>query len=56
MNTGRNYDPEHMQPVPTGSFVMHHANEVHYDGAKDADVVIEIVGMGPETPTPAEDK
>lgn len=54
--TGRKYDPEHMQPLPTGSFVTHFAKEVHYDGAKDADVILEIVGMGPETPTPAEEK
>jgi quercetin dioxygenase-like cupin family protein len=56
VNTGRNYDPEHMQPVPAGSFVTHYANQVHYDGARDADVVLEIVGMGPETPTAAEAK
>ena len=56
VNTGRNYDPEHMKPVPAGSFVTHYANEVHYDGAKDGDTVLEIVGMGPETPTAAEDK
>jgi hypothetical protein len=54
--TGRKYDPDHMEPLPTGSFVTHFAREVHYDGAKDADVILEIVGMGPETPTPAEDK
>jgi quercetin dioxygenase-like cupin family protein len=56
VNTGRNYDPEHMKPVPAGSFVTHYANEVHYDGAKDGDAVLEIVGMGPEMPTAAEDK
>ena len=56
VNTGRNYDPEHMKPVPAGSFVTHYAKEVHYDGAKDAEVVLEIVGMGPETLTPAEGK
>jgi len=54
VNTGRNYDPQHMQPVPAGSFVTHYAKQVHYDGAKDADVILEIVGMGPETLTPAE--
>jgi hypothetical protein len=42
--------------VPAGSFVTHYAKQVHYDGAKDGDVILEIVGMGPETPTPAEDK
>ena len=56
VNTGRNYDPEHMRPVPQGSFVTHYAGEVHYDGAKDADVILEIVGMGPDTLTPAEAK
>jgi hypothetical protein len=56
VNTGSNYDPEHMKPVPAGSFVTHYAKEVHYDGAKDGDVILEIVGMGPETLTPAEAK
>jgi hypothetical protein len=56
VNTGRNYDPDHMLPVPAGSFVTHFGKQVHYDGAKDGDVILEIVGMGPETPTPAEDK
>lgn len=54
--TGRRYDTDHMKPVPAGSFVTHYAKEVHYDGAKDGDVILEIVGMGPETPTSAEDK
>jgi quercetin dioxygenase-like cupin family protein len=54
VNTGRNYDPDHMKPVPAGSFVTHYAKEVHYDGARDEDTVLEIVGMGPETLTPAE--
>lgn len=56
VNTGRDYDPEHMKPVPAGSFVTHYAKEAHYDGARDGDVVLEIVGMGPETLTPAEAK
>lgn len=56
VNTGRNYDPDGMKPVPAGSFVTHFANEVHYDGAKDEDAIIEIVGMGPATATNAEQK
>jgi quercetin dioxygenase-like cupin family protein len=56
VNTGRNYDPEQMKPVPAGSFVTHYAKQVHYDGAKDGDAILEIVGMGPETLTPAEEK
>jgi quercetin dioxygenase-like cupin family protein len=54
VNTGRKYDPDGMKPVPAGSLVTHYKNEVHYDGAKDADVILEIVGMGPATAVPAE--
>jgi hypothetical protein len=56
VNTGRKYDPNGMQPVPAGSFVTHYAKEVHYDGAKDGDVIIQIVGMGPATATGAEER
>jgi hypothetical protein len=54
--SGRKYDPVHMVPMPAGSFVTDLAHQVHYDGAKDDEAVIEIVGMGPLTMTPAEDK
>jgi hypothetical protein len=56
VNTGRKYDPDHMVPMPPGSFVTHYGKQVHYDGAKDGDTVLEIVGEGPATATPAEDK
>jgi quercetin dioxygenase-like cupin family protein len=56
VQTGAKYDPEHFVPMPTGTFVVHHAKTIHYDGAKDADTVLEIVGMGPATQIPAEQK
>lgn len=56
VGTGPKYDPASTTPVPAGSFVTHVAKGIHYDGAKDADCVIEIVGMGPATATPAEIK
>ena len=56
VNTGPKYDLEGMQPVPAGSFVKHFGNEIHYDGAKDAECILEIVGMGPATSTDAEEK
>jgi len=56
VSTSNKYDPESTVPVPAGSFVTHYAKQVHYDGAKDADVTLEIVGMGPATSTPAEVK
>ena len=56
VNTGPKYDPDGFKPVPAGSFVKHFANEIHYDGAKDAECVLQIVGIGPATSTPAEQK
>jgi hypothetical protein len=42
--------------MPAGSYVVHYGGQVHYDGAKDGDAVLEIVGMGPATSTSAEKK
>src|SRR5881296_990906 len=56
VNTGPKYDPAGFKPVPAGSFVIHYAKEKHYDGAKDEPCVLQIVGMGPATNTPAEEK
>ncbi|MCB5183627.1 cupin domain-containing protein [Methylobacillus gramineus] len=47
--TGADYNPAHFKPVPAGSFVTHYGNEIHYDGAKDEDTVLQIVGIGPAT-------
>ena len=56
VGTGPKYDPNSTVAVPAGSFVKHTGGEIHYDGAKDGDTVLEIVGMGPATSTPAEQK
>jgi quercetin dioxygenase-like cupin family protein len=56
VNTGSNYDPDGMKPIPAGSYVVHYGGQVHYDGAKDEEVILEIVGMGPATSTSAERK
>ncbi len=53
---GDKYAPDTTYPLPTGSTVTHYGKQIHYDGAKDADVVLEIVGMGPATSTDAEKK
>jgi len=34
-----------------GSFVFHPAYGHHYDGAKDEEVIVQIMGMGPVTTT-----
>ena len=56
VGTGTKFDPDSTVAMPTGSFVTHFAKQIHYDGAKDGDVVLEIVGQGPATSTPAEVK
>jgi hypothetical protein len=55
VGTGTKFDPDATVPMPAGSYVVHYGKEVHYDGAKDGDCVLEIVGMGPATATGAED-
>lgn len=45
-----------MKPVTAGSFATHYGKEIHYDGAKDVECILEIVGMGPATSTNAEEK
>jgi len=54
MGTGEKFDPDNTVPVPAGSFVIHYANKIHFDGAKNEEAVIQVWGMGPATSTPAE--
>ncbi len=56
VGTGPKFDPEKTVPIPAGSYVTHFANQIHYDGAKDTEAILEIVGQGPATATPAEQK
>jgi hypothetical protein len=53
MGTGETFDPDSTVPAPAGSYVIHYANKVHYDGAKNEEAVIQVWGMGPATSTPA---
>ena len=56
VGTGSKYDPDSTVPIPAGSFVTHYGKQIHYDGAKDGDALLEILGEGPATSTPAETK
>ena len=56
VGTGSKFDPDSTVPVPAGTFVTHFGKQIHYDGAKDEDAWLQIVGMGPATGTPAETK
>jgi hypothetical protein len=42
-------------PFPAGSG-MRFEKQIHYDGAKDSEAVLEVVGNGPATAAPAEEK
>jgi hypothetical protein len=56
VGTGAKYDPDSMVAMPKGSFVIHYGKQIHYDGAKDEATMLEVVGEGPATGTPAEEK
>jgi hypothetical protein len=54
MGSGAAFDPDNSVALPAGTFVTHFAKQVHWDGAKDEDASLLIVGDGPGTSTPAE--
>lgn len=41
------YDPENMVAVPEGTFIYQPPGGHHYDMAKDEEVVVQIMGIGP---------
>jgi len=56
VGTGSKYNYDTTTPVPAGSFVTHYGKQIHYDGSKEGDAVLLIMGEGPATSTPAEEK
>ncbi|HLQ76973.1 MAG TPA: cupin domain-containing protein [Terriglobia bacterium] len=53
VGTGSVYDPNRTVPMKAGSFVIDQPNELHYDGAKDQECVLYLVGIGPVVTTQA---
>jgi hypothetical protein len=52
VGSGTKFDPDKgTVPMPAGSFVTHFGKQVHWDGAKDEDAVLLIMGDGPATST-----
>jgi hypothetical protein len=43
--------PEKAVPIRPGGVMLHPAGLRHYDGARDEEVVVQIVGLGPVTTT-----
>jgi hypothetical protein len=56
IGTGDVYQPDKTVPMQPGSFITHFGKQVHYDGAKDGECIIEIVGDGPAPSILAEKK
>ena len=56
VGTGTKFDPASTVAMPAGTFVTHFAKGIHYDGAKDEEAVLLIVGEGPAGSTRAEEK
>ena len=56
VGSGRKWDPSNSVPMRAGTFVTHFGKQVHWDGAKDEDAVILIVGEGPATSTRVEEE
>src|ERR1700690_316336 len=56
VGTGANYDMSTTTPMRPGTVVTHYGKQIHYDGAKDGDAIIEMVGMGTAEATPANGK
>jgi quercetin dioxygenase-like cupin family protein len=51
--TGETFDPEHAVPLKPGSYMMHPAKAVHWDGAAgDEEVIVQAIGYGPCGTTP----
>lgn len=47
VGTGDHYDPNNTVPIPAGSYVLHKGGQVHYDGAKNEETIIQVTGYGP---------
>jgi hypothetical protein len=48
---GDTFDPAKTVPLKAGSFMKHPSGAHHFDGAKDEEVIVEIMGMGPSETT-----
>ena len=45
--TGPDFKPEATVPVKIGGYMKHPTGGAHFDGAKDEEVIVQIIGMGP---------
>jgi quercetin dioxygenase-like cupin family protein len=48
---GNEFAPDKTIPLKPGSYMKHPAGVAHYDGAKDEEVILQLVGTGPSQTT-----
>lgn len=48
---GDAFTPEKTVPLKVGSFMKHPSMAHHYDGAKDEEVILQLMGIGPSATT-----
>jgi quercetin dioxygenase-like cupin family protein len=54
VGTGDVFDPANASvPMRAGSYVTHYGKQVHWDGAKDDEAMILIIGLGPAASKPS---
>ena len=49
--TDADWDPAKAVALPVGGFMKHPAGAVHFDGARDGEVILQIIGIGPSKKT-----
>ena len=53
--TGATFDPNKAVPLKAGSYMLHPARALHWDGSNsDEPVIVQIVGIGPAETTQAD--
>jgi quercetin dioxygenase-like cupin family protein len=53
--TGPTFDPKQTVTLKAGSYMLHPARAVHWDGSNsDEEVIVQVVGLGPVETTPAD--
>lgn len=54
--TGDEFLPGKTVPLKVGSYMMHPAGASHFDGAKDEEVIVQLIGYGPSETTRLREK
>jgi quercetin dioxygenase-like cupin family protein len=49
--SGNEFAPDKTIPLKPGSFMKHPAGVAHFDGAKDEEVIVQLMGIGPSQTT-----